>query len=180
MYQAKAKRKYGRNVISDAVRPIVERISLFEVFERFMAQKRTEGLAIKTLEDYEVHFGDLIGYLGGDIDLDQVTADLFRGYIDWMLHDRGLAVSTVNVRIRTMRAFVRYAYSEGHLTLPVHEEIKLLKTEEDTIESFTSSEVKSLLSVIDTSTIAGFRDYVMVCTLLDTMVRISELIANRR
>lgn len=40
--------------------------------------------------------------------------------------------------------------------------------------------MKLLFSVVDTSTFAGFRDLVMMCTLLDTIVRISELLTIKR
>ena len=58
--------------------------------------------------------------------------------------------------------------------------IKLLKISEDTIESFTPAEVKTLLKQINTSRFVGFRDYVMIGVLLDTIVRISELLNIRR
>ncbi|TCP54434.1 phage integrase family protein with SAM-like domain [Tumebacillus sp. BK434] len=137
-------------------------------------------MAQVTLEDYEVHFRYLFEYLGGDIAKEDITADLFRAYIDWMIHDKGLSPVTANVRIRTMRAFIRFAFVEGYIQSPLHEKIKLLKTEEDTLESFTTAEVKALLDKVDTSTFAGFRDFVMICTLLDTMARISELVALKR
>jgi integrase/recombinase XerD len=181
MYGTKGLRKKGRrNTNSISVTAVLDKLTLVEMFERFMVQKRTEGLAARTVEEYQVHFGYLMDYLEQDLANEEITADVMRGYIDWMLNDRGLSPVTVNVRIRTMRAFLRHSFLEGYLKVPVHEKIKTLKTEEDTLQSFTTSEIKVLLDVIDTSTFAGFRDYVMVCTLLDTMVRISELLAIKR
>lgn len=180
MYGAKTKRKVARTTTNINVRSLVGSLSLVEMFERFMSQKRTEGLSYKTIEDYEIHFGYLLGFLGGDLPKENINADIFRAYVDWMIHDKALSPVTANVRVRTMRAFIRFAFVEGFIDTPVHEKIKTLKTEEDTIESFTTSEVKALLDKVDTSTFAGFRDFVMVCLLLDTMVRISELVAIKR
>jgi len=41
-----------------------------------------------------------------DISRSEMTRDLFREYISWMLFERGLSPVTVNVRIRTLRAFL--------------------------------------------------------------------------
>lgn len=173
---AESKRKFSRDVsTTTTAQGLLLDLSLVELFERFMAQKRTEGLAPKTLEDYELHFGYMVDFLGGDISKSEICVSMFREFIEWMLEERGLSPVTVNVRIRTMRAFVRFAFSEGYIDAPVHEKVKQLKTEQDTIEPFTISEVKLLFSVVDTSTFAGFRDLVMMCTLLDTMVRFSVI-----
>ncbi|WP_407701287.1 hypothetical protein [Tumebacillus algifaecis] len=42
---------------------------------------------------------------------EDITADLLRANIDWMIHDKGLSPVTTNVRIRTMRAYIRFAFN---------------------------------------------------------------------
>ena len=61
-----------------------------------------------------------------------------------------------------------------------HESFKPVKTSEDTLESLTPDEIKKLLSVIDEELYTGFRDKVIIFVLLDTLVRISELVAIKR
>ncbi len=158
----------------------LENLSLFEMFDRFMMYKRTEGLAKKTIDDYEVHFRYLMEFVDNDLANEDIKPELFRDYIDWMIHDRGLSPVTANIRLRTMRAFMRFCHSEGYIQTPVHEKLKLLKTEEDTLESLTIGDIKVLLKQPNLDTYVGFRDYVMVCVLLDSMVRISELLSMRR
>jgi integrase/recombinase XerD len=145
-----------------------------------MVYKETEGLTKRTLNDYHVHFKCLLDYTGEDLTKEEINLDLFRGYIGFMLHDKSLSPVTANVRIRTMRAFLRHCYLEGWIEEPIHERFKPVKTQEDTLESFTPSEVNDLINTIDDSTFRGFRDLVMVFLLLDTMVRCSELIQIRR
>jgi integrase/recombinase XerD len=118
--------------------------------------------------------------LGGDVPNEEVTVELFRNYIGYMLNDQGLKPTTVNVRIRTNRAFLRHCYQEGWIQIPIHEKFKPIKTPEDEIQSFTPAEIKALLNQIDDSRFVGFRDKVMIYVLLDTMVRISELLNMRR
>jgi integrase/recombinase XerD len=118
--------------------------------------------------------------LGGDIPNDMVTVELFRNYIGYMLNDQGLKPTTINIRIRTNRAFLRHAYQEGWIGTPIHEKFKPIKTPEDEIQAFTPVEIKALLNQIDDSRFVGLRDKVMIYLLLDTMVRISELLKMKR
>ncbi|MGW6301828.1 tyrosine-type recombinase/integrase [Peribacillus butanolivorans] len=62
----------------------------------------------------------------------------------------------------------------------MHEKFKPIKIPEDEIQAFTPAEVKALLNQIDDSRFVGFRDKVMFYVLLDTMVRISELLNMKR
>jgi Glycosyl hydrolase family 36 C-terminal domain/Phage integrase SAM-like domain len=78
-----------------------QKMTLFEMFERFMAFKQTEGLAKPTIQGYYEHFHYLNDFLGGDVPNEEVTVELFRTYIGYMLNDQGLKPTTVNVRIRT-------------------------------------------------------------------------------
>jgi integrase/recombinase XerD len=155
-------------------------LTLVEMFERFLIAKRSEALTKRTLEDYETHFGYFYEFLEGDIKADNITADLLREYLAFMIHDRGLKPMTVNLRVRTLRAFMRFCYGENYINSPIHESIKPIKAPEDTIQALTPSEMKVLLSVIDESYYSGYRDKIMIYALLDTMVRISELLAIKR
>ena len=105
-----------------------QKMTLFEMFERFMVFKQTEGLAKATIRGYYEHLHYLNDYLGGDVPNDMVTVELFRNYIGYMLNDQGLKPTTVNVRIRTNRAFLRHAYQEGWIETPIHEKFKPIKT----------------------------------------------------
>jgi integrase/recombinase XerD len=177
----KTKRKGMRNFNSPTPRHnMIEDLTLKEMFQRFMNYKKTESLTRTTINDYHIHFGYLIDYLEGDLYREEITLEVFRGYIGHMLHDKGLSPVTANVRIRTMRAFIRYCFLEGYIDEPIHDRFKPVKTQEDTLESFSPTEVKQLMSVIDELTYVGFRDKVMMLVMLDTMVRASELLSMRR
>ena len=159
---------------------VVQKFTLHEMFEKFMNYKVTEGLAEPTIQCYYEHFHYLNEYLQGDLSNEEVNLETFRGYIGYMLNEKKLAPTTANVRIRTIRAFLKYCYQESWIEEPIFERFKPVKTPEDEIESSTPSEIKSLLNQIDNTRYVGFRDKVMIYTLLDTMVRISELLNIKR
>lgn len=178
----KNKRKYTRNIAVGRriTKHGSEPLTLLTMFEKFMVYKETEGLTHITLNDYHKHIKYLLEYTGGDLPSSELDLELFRGFIGFMIHDKGLSPVTANVRIRTMRAFIRHCFMEGWIEDPIHERFRPVKTEEDTLESFTPEEVRKLIKCIDDSTYRGFRDLIIVYILLDTMVRCSELINMKR
>ncbi|WP_413299720.1 tyrosine-type recombinase/integrase [Bacillus sp. 1P10SD] len=177
----KTVRKYKRGQGNGkSTKRVLDELTLDEMFGKFMTFKKTEALALRTINEYYIHFEYLKEFLGEDMTSENVTLEDFRGYIGYMLHEKELAPMTVNIRIRTMRAFIRFCYTEGYIDTPIHENFKPVKAPEDTLESFTPEEIKRLLAVIDDEMYTGFRDKVIVFVLLDTMVRISELVAMKR
>ncbi|TCP30209.1 integrase/recombinase XerD [Scopulibacillus darangshiensis] len=179
----KVMRKLGRGKGAGATQKNNQKpvnMSLNDMFERFMLYKKTEGLAKDTIESYYTTYRWFREYLGSDLERDEITLDVFRDYIDFMLNEKGISPVTANVRIRTMRTFIRYCYLENYIDFPIHERFKPLKTKQDTLESFTPQEVKKLLSLVDESTYTGFRDKVIIYILLDTLVRCRELINMKR
>ena len=174
-------RKYNVGKTSSRTMRTASLDTITGLYERFCKYKQTEGMSERTLKDYKSHFHYLMKFLDDeDISRSEMTRDLFREYISWMLYEQGLSPVTVNVRLRTLRAFLRFCYKEGYIQQPIHEDLKILRTPQDLIESFTAEEIRKLLSVIDKESYTGFRDALIIQFLLDTMVRVSELVAIRR
>jgi integrase/recombinase XerD len=159
---------------------VEQKFTLHEMFEQYMNYKLTEGLAEPTILAYYENFRYLTDFLDGDLSNEEITVDIFNKYVAYMLHEKKLQRTTANTRIRNMRAFLKYCYQEKWIDEAIHERLKPVKTPEDTIESFTPAEIKAMLNQIDDSRYVGFRDKVMIYTLLDTMVRISELLNIKR
>jgi integrase/recombinase XerD len=84
---------------------------------------------------------------------------------------------TVNVRIRTLKAFFNWCFKNGHTKTNLADGIKLQKVDNDRIMAFTLEQVQKLLSIPDQKTYAGFRDYVLMMCLLDTGLRCQELLS---
>lgn len=173
-------RKYKRGIITRSTKKITDELTLFEMFERFMTVKKTEGLSVRTITDYYTNFEYFKSYIVEDLSSDQISTDVFRGFVGYMLHEQDLSPVTANIRIRTMRAFIRFCFIEGFIDSPIHDNFKPVKTPEDTLESFTPDEIKKLLSVIDDELYTGYRDKLIILVLLDTLVRISELVSIKR
>jgi integrase/recombinase XerD len=174
--QGKLKQSEKRTAVTNAV----GKLTLKGMHMQFMRYKRAEGLAPRTLDDYETTFGYLLDYIGGDLSKNEMTAELFLGYKDWMLNDKGYTPNTVNVRVRTLHTFLRYCYEEGYILEPIHNKIKTVKAPIDNVEALTPQEIKALLAVIDEDWFTQYRDKVIILTLLDTMCRVGELFSVKR
>lgn len=171
------------------------RWSLEEAFQLFLRAKRLEQLRPRTIEDHERHFVYLTRWLKSehpDINyVDQVTTDTIRDYLDFMLMDddneeqdftarmygTGLSPVTVNVRLRTLKTLFRWLTAEGFCQENPAQNIHLLRTEEDTIQGFSTEQIALLLAQPDLSTYVGFRDYALMLFLLDTGARIRETLS---
>src|SRR6476646_5388526 len=94
----KTYRKGIRNSQSlNRARSVEQKLTLFEMFERFMNYKQTEDLAKPTIQQYYEHFHYLTDYSGGELSNDNITLEFLREYIGFMLNEKGLAPTTANV-----------------------------------------------------------------------------------
>jgi len=155
--------------------------TMSEMFQQFMIVKNGEGLASRTIKEYNLHFEYFKEYIGRELLADEMTTELFMGWINHMINEREFSPTTVNVRVRTMRAFLRYCYEDKMwITEPIHRRFKPIKTPIDVVEAFTVDEFRKIVDAIDDESYTGFRTKVIAHVLLDTMVRVGELVDIKR
>lgn len=174
----------------------VETVSLDQAMNEFIIAKSAERAAPRTISDYKTHFKYLLKWLDEHhpgTTLRKITSAVLFEYVNWMTHEksvnedhpskrtkpglRGLSTMTVNVRIRTLKAFFRWCEGQELVAQSPAADIKLQKVDEDKIHSFTVEQLKTLLAAPDRNTFSGFRDYVIMMTLVDTGLRITELLS---
>ncbi|MNM88226.1 Tyrosine recombinase XerD [compost metagenome] len=85
------------------------------------------------------------------------------------------ADATMDKLIRGWRAFFNWIHTEGFIEVNPFKGIGTVKSERRVIETFSNAQVKALLDAPNRSTFTGYRDYIIMMTLLDTGIRISEL-----
>ncbi|MBC7264764.1 MAG: tyrosine-type recombinase/integrase [Chloroflexi bacterium] len=90
--------------------------------------------------------------------------------------DRALSSHTVAGYVKTLKAFFSWAVMEGLLTDNPMRHIKTPKIATVAMPFFTDQEVSRLLTTIRKPTAQGKRNYAMLHVLLDTGVRVSELV----
>lgn len=177
---------------------VASSVTLEYAMQQYVNAKVAERTAPRTLKDYQRHFRYMNGWLSAkypEIKLRDVATEHLREYITWMTNEKeqysghphrpkkaiiGLSPETVNIRIRSMKAFFNWCYKEGYIAHSPTDGIKQQKVDYDRISAFNEGQIRRLLASPDRNTYVGFRDYVIMVTLLDTGLRISELFGLRR
>lgn len=149
-----------RTRMREEVKAPERRWQLEEAFEEFIRAKRLEQLKPRTLQDHQTHFQYLLEWVHLKHPevrfVDQMTIQLMRGYIEYMLLEKekwsshqfvlkkgkGLSPVTVNIRLRTVKCLFRWWATQGICTEDPTCSIHLLRTEEDTLRGFTDDEAR--------------------------------------
>lgn len=194
--ERKGKKVVGERKIEKKTKTV--NLTIKEALEVFVTAKKAEGMRPRTIHDYYKHvewFTRFLSEYHPDVTtIQDLSPSIIRSYINYMQEERnpyegdekrekaqkGLSVNTINIRLRTLRAMCRFWYEEGYLETNPAEKIKLLKTNGvDDLRGFTERELKALFSVLDVRQYSGFRDKIIMLLMLDTGVRINEMVNIR-
>lgn len=150
--------------------------TLQEAMDAFQLYARIEGRSRKTLDVYTVAFSDLLNFLGGDKPLADIGAAHIR---QWIAHklDAGYSKVTVNIRLRALRAFFNWLVREDYTAESPLVHVKQLRTPRQYPYVLSEHQVMALLRAIKRDSWTGKRNWAMVLTMLDAMLRLSELIS---
>ncbi|MEA3442693.1 MAG: tyrosine-type recombinase/integrase [Chloroflexota bacterium] len=88
---------------------------------------------------------------------------------------RGLSGHTINTYMRSIRAFWSWLVEEEIIEVNPFSRLKIPKPPKKVIATFSQYQIESLLSIMNNSP-EGYRDMVIILTLLDTGLRVNELI----
>ncbi|MBC7264763.1 MAG: tyrosine-type recombinase/integrase [Chloroflexi bacterium] len=90
--------------------------------------------------------------------------------------DKQLSPKTIQGYARTLKVFFSWLAREGYLRDDLGRLLKIPSAPKVIVETLSDSQIKQLLSTVDCRTPRGFRDYCIILVLLDTGVRLSELV----
>jgi len=94
------------------------------------------------------------------------------------IQQRGLSGHTINTYMRSIRAFWSWLVEEEIIEVNPFSRLKIPKPPKKVIATFSQYQIESLLSIMNNSP-EGYRDMVIILTLLDTGLRVNELINLR-
>ncbi len=148
---------------------------LSQAVQAFMLLKRAEGRMRRTLDDYQRVFADFQSQLA-DIPLEELKPAVVRGYVHELMN-RGWRPATVNIFIKNLRCFLAFLYREGWLKENLAGCIRPLRAPRQYPRVLSEQQILALLRGCNRATWQGKRDWAILLTLLDGMLRLSELIA---
>ena len=90
--------------------------------------------------------------------------------------DRNLSPRTIQGYARALKVFFSWLAREGYTANNPSRLLSIPKAPKVIVETLSDAQIKRLFSVIDRRSSKGFRDYCILLVLLDTGVRLSELV----
>lgn len=195
MTEHSARRKGKRVKTSRSInRTSIE--SLDELFAMFVEVKIAEGRASNTLKQYRENYSFFTKYLDEKNiprQVKEITTGLIRSYIIYMQSEIvrfdghkykseeektvGLSPSTINTRLKTLRALFKFLVAEGHVEVNPVLNVSNVTEPQDDIQILTAEELKALLNVPNQRNYSDFRNFCLMNVLIDGMTRISETLA---
>ena len=104
------------------------------------------------------------------------------GWLSWLRDVRGNSPATCNVRLASLREFLRYAAGRD-VSLQLWYQgacsVEKLKCPRRRVEGLSKEATKAIMAAPDTSTRTGRRDLALMFTMYATATRIGELLALR-
>lgn len=160
--------------------PKTEKHTLKQSIEDFKLRGKTEGRAKKTMEQYEYVLGRLLEKISEDREVETIEAIEIRKYLAYLMDD-GLADTSVAIHYRVLRAFFNWLVDVSYLSNSPMENIKEPKTPEKFPKIIDEKQVEKL---VDTArnwrrTWAGYRNFTVIITFLDTGLRLNELVTSK-
>ncbi len=116
------------------------------------------------------------------LDIDDLHAPLIGAFLNHLEEDRGNSPRTRNARLGAIHSFYRFAaleHPEHAATIARVMAIPTKRHERNTVSYLDLDEIKALLAVPDRSTWLGRRDHALLVLMIQTGVRVSELVGLR-
>ena len=169
-----------------------ENTHLQRLILQFEAFNLSEGKTVKTVKWYNTSLNLFLDYLHNqkiDPVLANVDTELVRQYILYLQkrnrydghhyapeQQELLSPSSIQCYIRAIKAFSGWLQREGYTPENKLERLKPPRTPKKLIDPLTETEIAVIISSIDAQTSWGARNSAIVLLMLDTGLRLSELI----
>lgn len=146
---------------------------------------RIRGLSPRTVESYRESISVYCLFLkeAGRVDFskasfDHVTRDSVMKFVQ-SLRSRGCAASTCNLRLSSLKSFLKYCADEDIGLYSVYQQVRrvpLMKVTRMPVQYMSETAVKALLAQPDPKTAKGMRNRMIMILLYDAGVRVQELV----
>lgn len=141
--------------------------------ELFILSRRAKNLSMLTVDWYgnilSLYERELNGY---PWHTGEAVAEYLRRCLESDKKD-----ATVAGRVRALGVFFNWLEKKGYLKDNPIKKIEKVKVKRTIIKTFSAEQIEALLKEPDRKTFAGYRDYIAMCALLDTGVRLAELLS---
>ena len=151
---------------------------LSAVREEFSFQCQCRNLSPRTIKNYGKQIDYLIRYLEQEKGVTHIQ-DVEPAYIKSFLLEMkktGHTPNYINDLLKAYKVYFRYAYNEGYTKTLLTEKIQNVKSPKVIIRTFSEQELKKMANYYQGYTYLEIRNKVIMLMLIDTGIRLSELI----
>lgn len=172
-------------------------IEFEEALSIFVQVKKANNLKGRTIDGYIQnmrYFTEWLTENYGDLTVADITIQILREYVLWCAEEkefygghpyksefaegkRGLSPASVNVRIRVLKAFFTVMYGEEYIERNPATNLALMRQDIDTVEPLSDDELRRFLKAPDQKSFSQFRDYVIMILIIDSGMRLGEIIS---
>ena len=167
---------------------MTDQLGISKISEGYILACQAEGKSAKTIRIYQDAIRRFVAFVG-DKPIGEVTTDELRRYFAQLQTttayqdhpnrpplDRPLSASTVHIEYRSLKAFLNWAVREELLAENPISRMKAPKTPRTVIRPLSDDQVRAFLAAFNKHTPIGYRNYVIALLLLDTGLRVSEVV----
>ena len=147
-------------------------ISLADAADKFFIHNDAVGLSEATQKTYQRRVKKFIDFMGGGVDVSEMTDFAFERYLI-KLRATGIKPVSIATDMRHLRAFVRYCIGKGYIEDMV---FPMPKVEETIKEPYSDEEMALLLEKPQRGNWVEFRNWVMINYFFSTGQRLSTVL----
>ena len=168
-------------------------LDMRRLIQHFEQSNKAEGKSPKTISWYSANLARFHGYLRNrhpTKSIDHIDTQLLREYVIYLLkqkcfqdhpnrlpRDEPLSAATVHGHVRTIRAFFSWLTTEGIIDSNPAQALKPPKVPRKVVSTLSDAEISAILSSRHLSSPSDARNQTIFMLLLDTGLRIGELIS---
>jgi integrase/recombinase XerD len=157
----------------------VKEIDFKTAFSLFVDDCQIRNLRPQTIQYYRNElsvFYKILREQGINPSLEAISKEHIKQNVILYMKEKGLQTVTINTRLRAIRAFFNFLYRERHIKNNPLSDVKLLKDRRKVVETFTNEQLQTLFNQPNLRSFVGVRDYTFMLLLLETGIRVSELV----
>lgn len=147
---------------------------------------RQKNASLRTVSAYRDSFSIYLNYIGvvykipaDMVEMEHFSLDYLEGFCSYLEKERGCCPSTINLRLSSIKSFLRFAAIEApEYSGIIRKAVSLpsRKTETPAMSFITKDEYESMLAVCNGSDFISSRDKMMLMLMYNTGCRVSELV----
>lgn len=169
----------SNNALLNADMPGYDTFDYTENMEGFLKDVRSRGRSDDTIKFYRQHLRrvrDLLEEQGISTQVNRITSDIIEdNVILYQMDKLDISYRTVSNRLRALRAFFNWLCTEKIIAENPMKNIVISKTDTN-IETYSRQQIIEILRQPNLETFVGFRDYTIMTLMLDTGIRLRELV----